>query len=114
MKSAEAVTLISALIAASVVVIGYYANQYATRRERRARLYADALEALADHEELPYLIWRRASLDGAVLTERISRGHGRLRYYETLLQLDSGVDEHRNGKSRQAAFSRNGWIFDLT
>jgi len=89
MSAAEAVTLASALIAASVVVIGYWANHYVARRERRTRLYADALEALADHEELPYLIWRRVSLDAAVLTERISRGHGRLRHYETLLHLDS-------------------------
>lgn len=89
MNAAESVTLASALIAASVVIIGYWANHYVARRERRTRLYANALEAIADHEELPYLIWRRLSLDAAVLTERISQGHGRLRYYQTLLHLDS-------------------------
>ena len=52
-------TLVAAVIAAVVAITGYLLNQQANRRVQRAQLYAEALRAIADLEELPYRIRRR-------------------------------------------------------
>jgi hypothetical protein len=83
--------LVAAVIAAVAAVMGYWANQYANRREGRVRTYAEALQALSNYEELPFLIWRRLSLNDATLVERMSELWARVRYYESLLQVDSSA-----------------------
>ena len=89
MDSAKISTILAAIIAGLVAVIGYLVNQYANRRDSRVRMYADALQAIVDFEELPFLIWRRPTLDGAALVNQTSKIWGRVRYYESILQLES-------------------------
>lgn len=84
------VTLITGLITALIALVGYLITQHAKRRDRRSQLYAEALEVLAEYQELPYLIRRRMDETAAtrsVLTTRISAVHAKLQYYGPLLRL---------------------------
>jgi hypothetical protein len=91
MDKTSTVPLVAAIIAALVAFIGHWTNQYANRREGRVHTYAEALQALSEYEELPFLIWRRQSLSDATLVERTSELWARVRYYELLLQVDSSA-----------------------
>jgi len=82
-------TIIAALLAAAVAVIGYSVQQRAARRAQRASVYAEALRAVEDYLESPYLIHRR---DGTPehrrqITEHISSIKSRISYSCALLQL---------------------------
>ncbi len=51
--------IIAALIAALVAVAGYALTQAWTRREQRAKAFADALAAVEEYLEAPYRVRRR-------------------------------------------------------
>lgn len=81
--------IIAALIAALVVVGGYFLQQHFARRERRALIYSEALRAVADYVEAPYLIRRK---DGSPETQQhlvshVSEIQSRIAFYTSLLQL---------------------------
>ncbi len=85
----EGATISAALIAAIVVVIGYSRQQRAARRERRATMYAEALRAVEDYLEAPYLIRRR---DGSAearrqITDHISDVQSRINFYTGWLTI---------------------------
>jgi hypothetical protein len=89
--------VIAALIAALVVVAGYFMQQHFARRERRASIYSEALRAVADYLEAPYLIRRK---DGSPETQQrlvshISEIQSRIAFYTSLLRLHApvGVNE---------------------
>lgn len=50
---------VAALVAAAVAVTGYAVQKIAARRQQRVIVYAEALRAVADYLEAPYLILRR-------------------------------------------------------
>lgn len=86
--------LVTALLAALVALTGYWINQSMGRRERRGRVYAEAIEALYEYQELPYRILRRPASDGAARSElstRVSDILSRVRFYRSLLEMDSPV-----------------------
>lgn len=86
------VALTTGIIAALVGIAGFLLNQLANRRERKSKIYAEALEAVQEYAELPYRIRRRASEDGptrAALGDRISDLHAKLAFYRRWLQIDS-------------------------
>lgn len=87
-------TIIAAIIAASVAVIGYLVNQHSQRVERKADLYAEALRCVRVYQELPYAIWRRADNDKAEEKELRSRAgmvYNDLQYYLQRLQVESPI-----------------------
>jgi hypothetical protein len=79
----------AALIAALVAVYGYAWQQRATRRERRATMYAQALQAVEDYLEGPYRICRR---DGSAaarreITEQLSGIKSRINFHQAWLRI---------------------------
>ena len=84
-------TLISALIAATVVVLGYFAQQALVRRSRLSSLYSEAIRAAHDYLEAPYLVRRRDGSPGARMriTTHISSVQSRIDYHRTLLRLEA-------------------------
>lgn len=91
MNSESWAALITGIIAGLVALVGFLLNQLANRRERRSKIYAEALQAVQEYSELPYKIRRRASSDGATraaLGHAISDSQAQLRFYRSLLQID--------------------------
>jgi hypothetical protein len=85
------VALLAAIIAGSVAVVGYLITQAANRRERKSRLYAEALSVVREYQELPYRVKRRPASDGATraeLGEQISAVMTKLGFYLRWLQID--------------------------
>lgn len=94
MDAAARVTLITGFATAAVAILGYWVNQHAARRERKSKTYAEALLAISDYEELPYLIRRRpdgASETRATIVQRQTEVFSRIRYNQALLDMDSAV-----------------------
>lgn len=82
-------TIIAAILATLVAVVGYSIQQRISRRERRAEIYSEALRAVEDYLEAPYLVRRRdgsASARQSIAT-RISEIQSRLSYYSALLEI---------------------------
>lgn len=84
-----AATIAAALIAAMVAVTGYFIQQQIVRRERRARAYSEAVRAVEDYMEAPFLILRR---DGSIATQRqitdhISDIQSRIAYHQAELSI---------------------------
>jgi hypothetical protein len=84
----------AALIAAVVAVLGYTKQQQASRREQRATVFAQALQAVEDYLEGPYRIRRR---DGSTatrqqLTESISDIKSRINFHEGWLGIHASAD----------------------
>src|SRR3954447_13951203 len=75
-----------------VALTGHWVTQHANRRERRSKVYAEALEALARYQELPYRILRRENDSGstrAEMSRAVSDAQASLEYYRTLLRVES-------------------------
>lgn len=92
MKPSEFTPVLTAIIAALIALVGYWITQHQKRRERRAEVFASALEAIREYEQTPYLIRRREGPDAttrARLSEGLSVSAARRRYYEAVLCLDS-------------------------
>lgn len=92
MSPASLIALATASIAASVALVGYFVTQLANRRERKSKVYAEALAVLREYQELPYRIRRRPSSDGptrAKLGDEVSDVLGRLGFYRSWLEIDS-------------------------
>jgi hypothetical protein len=84
--------VLAAIIAGLVALAGYLVTQFANRRDRKAKVYAEALAAVREYQELPYRVRRRAASDAATraaLAERISDVMAKLGFYEAWLQIDS-------------------------
>jgi predicted permease len=61
MSTSNWILLLTSISAAIVALIGFLLNQIALRNERRSRVYAEALSAVFEFQELPYRIRKRAS-----------------------------------------------------
>jgi hypothetical protein len=85
------IILITGVIASFVAVIGYLLNQFSIRNERRSRVYAEALLAVFEYEELPYRIRRRTAEEGssAAIAQRINDVFERLSFYQAWMTLES-------------------------
>ncbi|MGW7818000.1 hypothetical protein ACWGLF_07660 [Streptomyces puniciscabiei] len=94
MNTTQVITLLTGLVTALVALIGYWVSQHQKRRERRADVFASALEAIQEYEQTPYLIRRREGPDAATrarISERLSASAARRRYHEAVLTLDSPI-----------------------
>ncbi|NDK30621.1 hypothetical protein [Nesterenkonia haasae] len=87
-------TIIAALLATVVAVAGYSIQQRIARKQRRAEIYSEALRAVEDYLEAPYLVHRR---DGSAaarqsITTHISDIQSRLSYYCALLDIHAHAE----------------------
>lgn len=82
-------TLIAAILAAAIAIIGYSFQQTLARRERIAGIYSEALRAVEDYLEAPYLLRRRDGSDATrtSLTMHVSEIQSRIAYYSALIQI---------------------------
>lgn len=87
-----AVPTAAAVLTVSVGIWTYTRQQQARRRERLRDLFSDALRAVADYQELPYLIRRRSDespMKPSELVRHVSDIQTRLDYYIARLRLES-------------------------
>jgi hypothetical protein len=87
-------TIIAAMIAAIIAVGGYLWQHRSGRRGERAAIYGEAIRAVEDYLEAPYLILRK---DGSPetrqsITRHISDVKSRISYYKALLELHAPQD----------------------
>jgi hypothetical protein len=88
----EWVPVIVAVIAAAAALTGYFLNSAISRREQKARYFAEALSAVERYRQLPYTIRRRhdsTSKTRAELAELIGEEQVNLTFYRRWLALDS-------------------------
>jgi hypothetical protein len=86
------VTIWAALIGALVIVAGYYVTQAQALRERRAKVFAEALAAVEDYMETPYRIRRRPRSDVDTrerVTSAISDIQSRIAFHEAWLRVET-------------------------
>ena len=82
-------TIIAAVLGAGVVMAGYLWQQRAARHERRAGIYSEAIRAVEDYLEAPFLVLRREESKPALreLTAQISDIQSRIAYYRAMLRV---------------------------
>jgi hypothetical protein len=82
-------TLIAGVLAAGIAILGYSIQQRLARRERIAGIYSEALRAVEDYLEAPYLLRRRdgSAATRTALTMHISSIQSRIAYYSALMQI---------------------------
>jgi hypothetical protein len=93
LDASKQVALLTAVVAALVTVLGYVANQYASRRNQRRDLFADALAAVrAAYQDLPCRVRWRAHSDAetrAALGELTYTTLERMFHHRALLELEA-------------------------
>mgnify|MGYP001562860928 CR=1 FL=1 len=84
-----AATIIAAVIAAVVLVVGYFVQQGRARRERRAQAYGEAVRAIEDYLEAPFIILRRDGTRVAQrqITDHISAVQSRIAFHRAELAI---------------------------
>jgi hypothetical protein len=85
-------TLVVGILAAVVAILGYTITNSMNRIERRSRIYANAISALVQFQNLPFRIRRRSDSSDATRTivgERVRDVQETLSYHVVLLRLDS-------------------------
>ena len=82
--------LVAALIAAAVVLIGYWWNTRLTRIDRQRQLFAEAFGAVMEYREYPFIVRRRSSdIDREPITTGLSTVQASLNKYSALLRIES-------------------------
>jgi hypothetical protein len=104
MNTANSISLRVALIAAAVAILGYAINQLQLHRERRAKVFAEALAAALDYIQMPYIIGSRSmpprDLDPKDRTmaevairheigNRLREVQAKLYFHQSLIQIES-------------------------
>lgn len=89
-----AATIAAAVLGALVVAIGYLVQQTAARNERRAAIYSEAIRAVEDYLESPFIVLRREENKTAIreITTHISDIQSRIAYYEAMLRVYAPED----------------------
>lgn len=86
-------TVLAASLASAVALVGYMGSQRLQRVERRAQVFAQAMRAVDQVQELPYLVWRRADSSPETvqrLGEQQSALLQEVRYFVNLLRIENG------------------------
>lgn len=89
-------TILAAVIAAAIIVIGFAVERRLQRRSRRAEAYAGALQAVSDYLEAPYRIRRRSgtAAERVALTDHICEVQSRLDFFTAHVALLGPVQVH--------------------
>jgi hypothetical protein len=87
-------TLVAAVLAAAVVIIGYSIQKEQARKAEQATVYGEAIRAVHDYLEAPYRVRRRDGGSAArmAITGHVSDVQSRLAYYETLLRVHAPTE----------------------
>ncbi|MBG0569280.1 hypothetical protein [Actinoplanes aureus] len=85
------IVLVTATVTALVAIGGYFVNQAAARSERRSKVFAEALAAVFEYQELPFRIRRRTGTPEAAmaLAQKVGDAFARLTFYRRWLGLES-------------------------
>ena len=88
------ITLLAAVLAAVVVMIGYSIQKKQAREAEQATVYGEAIRAVHDYLEAPYRVRRRdgGSVARMAITDHVSDVQSRLAYYDTLLRVHAPTD----------------------
>jgi len=82
--------IIAGILAAAVAVLGYAAQQWLSRADARAVMYSEALRAVEDYAEAPFIVQRRSGKDArAVVATQISEVQSRMRQSCALLEISA-------------------------
>lgn len=85
-------TIVAALVAAGIAVGGYIWQQRHTRADKRAVMYSEALRAVEDYAEAPFLVRRRQGKDArATVSTQISEIQSRLALSAALLTISTNT-----------------------
>jgi len=87
-------TIIAAVAAAAVAVGGYFLQRHFSRQHERRTIYAEALRAVHDYLEGPYLVRRRlpGPAGRVAVARHLSEVQSRLNYYSDLLRLQGPTE----------------------
>jgi hypothetical protein len=102
-------TILAAVLAATVAVGGYAWQQRQSRADKRAIMYSEALRAVEDYAEAPYIVRRRSGKDArAIVSKQISEVQSRLALSRALLEISvnhhiSAAYDHLVLSTRRAA-----------
>lgn len=94
MNTSNSVTLIVAIVTAAIALIGYWNTQHLLRRDRRGRLFADAMAAIYRYEQTPHRVRRRKDSSQSTrgkLAKEISSAAASLNLNIALLDLDAPI-----------------------
>ena len=82
--------IIAGVLAAAVAILGYAWQQRQSRADARAVMYGEALRAVEDYAEAPFLVRRRSGKDArASVTTHISEIQSRLSLHCALLEISA-------------------------
>lgn len=85
-------TIAAALLAAGIAVGGYMWQQRQARADKRAVMYSEALRAVEDYAEAPFLVRRRQGMDArATVSTQISEIQSRLALSAALLTISTNA-----------------------
>lgn len=85
-------TIVAAFLAAAIAVGGYMWQQRQTRADKRAVMYSEALRAVEDYAEAPFLVRRRQGKDArATVSSQISEIQSRLALSAALLTISANA-----------------------
>ncbi|MFS2241243.1 hypothetical protein [Microbacterium sp. OR16] len=83
-------TILAGLLAAAVAVAGYAWQQRQSRADKRAIMYSEALRAVEDYAEAPYIVRRRSGKDArSIVSAQISEIQSRLAMSCALLEISA-------------------------
>ena len=87
-------TLLAAIVASVVVMIGYSFQKEQSRKAEQAIIYGEAIRAVHDYLEAPYRVLRRDGSAGGrlAITTYVSNIQSRLAYYDTVLRVHAPAD----------------------
>lgn len=82
--------LIAAVVSACVALLGIWQGARTARQDRQRRLFGEALAAVMDYREYPYIVRRRGS-DGerSDISRALSGVQGSLNRYTAMLTIES-------------------------
>ncbi|MFI2365392.1 hypothetical protein [Promicromonospora sp. NPDC019610] len=94
--SAGWATILTGVIAVFIFLLGYLLQRRHARRDERSKMFAEALQAVEDYLEAPYLIRRR---DGSAparmdLVRHISSIQSRIEFYRAWLAIHAKPAVH--------------------
>lgn len=82
--------LVAAVIAAAVVLVGYWLTARATRLDRQRQLFAEAFGAVMEYREYPFIVRRRTSdAERTDIATGLSTIQASLNKYVALLRVES-------------------------
>lgn len=85
-------TILAAILAAAIAVGGYVWQQRQARADKRAIMYSEALRAVEDYAEAPFLVRRRQGDNArATVSTQISETQSRLALSAALLTISANA-----------------------